>query len=465
MTREYAPGIPSKEGFESLPEIKEPKIWKYNIHEHDATKRGLHWDLRLGDPETGHAHSWAMMPKLPKPGEHTMVVQQPTHTTKYMDWEGEIPQGTYGAGKVKIKEKDKIEIQNSKPDHISFNVYRGHGPEEFTLHHMGGKIWKLYNRTPTRDKHDLPADKPKYKETTIEKAINSNDEYIASAKIDDAHNLFYFPKAKENIRVVSYKESKRDPNKIIDHTHKVESIKDLKTPKSLENTIIRGGLYAIDPNTNKATINATLGGMLNSNVWKSRELQKQHGELIPVIYDVEKFKGKDVSKLPYKDKLEILAKVQEEFPGKFKLPDIAVSSEEKKKLIEDIKEGKHPETTEGVVLWNMLKHESPIKAKFFKEHDVYIRDYFPGRGKYKDNGVGGFTYSHTPDGPIVGECGTGLDDKLRRDMHNNPDKYKGMVATVSSQHKYEKTQALRVPAFKGFHLDKNSQERLDQIYK
>ncbi len=144
---------------------------------------------------------------------------------------------------------------------------------------------------------------------------------------------------------------------------------------------------------------------------------------------------------------------------------MAVSSEDKKRLIKEIEEGKHPETKEGIVLWNMIKHEPPIKAKYFKEHDVYIREFFPGKGKYKDNGVGGFKYSHTPDGPIVGETGTGLNDSLRRDMYKNPDKYKGLIATVSSQHKYEKTQALRVPAFKGFHLDKNPQERLDEIYK
>lgn len=460
--KEYAPGIPQKDKYHELPSIKEPTTWEFGIHDHAADRRGRHFDLRLGDPETSHAHSWAMLPKLPEPGESTIVIEQPTHTLQYMDWQGSIPKGTYGAGNVKLHQRHKTEIVNSRPGHISFNIYKGSGPEEYTLHRLGGTTWKLYNRTINRKEHpNIPIDKPDYKETTIEKALNSDETHLMSAKIDDAHNLFYFPKTEDRLRVLSYRPSKKAPGGIIEHTHKVSSLINKKVPKELSDTILRGGLYAIHPGTGEATPHQTLGGMLNSDVWKSRDKQKIHGELKPLIYDVERYKGKDMRNAPYKDKLEVLIKAKEHFP-EFELPQMAYTSEEKHKLLNDIKEGRVPETKEGVVLWNLHEGKPAIKAKFKQDHDVYIRGFFPGEKRLAGKGVGGFYYSHTPDGPIAGKVGTGISDKERAHMHEHPHDYLGLVAKVSSQHKYD-SDALRAPAYEGLHLDKNSQDKLDKI--
>lgn len=224
---------------------------------------------------------------------------------------------------------------------------------------------------------------------------------------------------------------------------------------------MRGGLYSIDPNTEKATSNPVLGGILNANVWKSRENQKTHGKLKAVIYDVVKYKGKNMENAPYVEKMKVIQDITRKVP-EIEPPTFAHTKEEKEHLLKQIQKGNLPETTEGVVFWNLHKQEPATKAKFFKEHDVYVRGFFPAEGKYKDNAVGGFVYSHTEDGPIVGKCGTGLSDKLRRDMHKHPEKYKGLCAVISSQEKY-KTEALRVPAFKNWHLDKSSPDQLKDI--
>jgi len=192
MAQEFAPGIPSKDTIHELPSLKESRVWEFAVHDHHAERRGRHFDLRLGDPDTGHAHSWAMMPKLPGPGESTIVIEQPTHTINYMNWEGKIPKGTYGAGDVSLHHRSKTEVVNSRPGHISFNVYKSSGPEEYTLHKLGDKSWKLLNRTMKKEDHPLLPlnEKPKYKEMDIEEAANTGNEYLMSAKIDDADNLF-----------------------------------------------------------------------------------------------------------------------------------------------------------------------------------------------------------------------------------------------------------------------------------
>ena len=92
---------------------------------------------------------------------------------------------------------------------------------------------------------------------------------------------------------------------------------------------------------------------------------------------------------------------------------MATAEMEKRKLFEDIRDDRVPETKEGVVLWNRKSGAPPIKAKFRRDHDVYVRAFYPGEGKYKNKGVGGFLFSHSPDGPIVGRVGTGLSDAQR----------------------------------------------------
>lgn len=461
--REDAPGIPSRQLSHELPTVSERKTWELAVHDHRAERRGRHFDLRLGDPATGRAHSWAMHDKWPKPGERTWAIQQPTHTVKYMDFVGKIEEG-YGKGDVKLFDRGKTEIVNAKPGHISFNIYRGSGPEEYSLHRVGDKQWILMNRTLRREQHpDLPVEKPKYRETKISDPKIHSDDYVFSAKIDDAHNLFYFPEAGEKIRVLSYRPSKKSGGGIIEHTHKVPGILEgVPTPAGLGGTILRGGLYAIHPSSGVATPTATLAGMLNSDVWKSRQKQNEHGQLASVLYDVVRYKGRSMESAPYSEKLKVLREVESKLPDYFHLPRMAFTQEAKKKLVDDMREGKLPETKEGIVAWHLHSGTPPYKAKFTTDHDVYIRGFFPGEGKYKDRGVGGFFYSYEPTGQIVGRVGTGLTDAQRSHMHSNPDLYVGTVARVKAQERFP-SGALRAPSFDTYHLDKNTPEQLERV--
>lgn len=461
--KEYAPGIPSKETSHELPHSDSPRRWELAVHRHDAEKRGLHFDLRLGDPETGRAHSWALHPELPAPGKSTWAIQQPTHTVKYMDWEGKIPSGSYGAGEVSLHTRDRTEVMNSRPGHVTFNVYKPAGPEEYSLHRVTGKHWILSNRTIHREKHPaLPTAKPSYREAKPSEIDYHDKNQVLSAKIDGAHNLVYMPEAGKPIKIVSFREAKRAAGGVIDHTHKLPTVHGVMVPPGMGGTILRAELYAIHPETGLATPAHQLSAMLNTDVWKSREKQQEHGQIIPALIDVVQYRGKNMETAPFKDKLEVLRHVEKELPDSFHLPRLASTPEEKKALVKKIQMGQIPETREGVVVWHLNEGKPPIKAKFTVEHDVYVRDFFPGEGKYCGVAVGGFLFSHTPTGPIVGKVGTGLSDAQRRDMRERPEQYVGTVARVKAQEKFS-SGALRAPSFRGWHLDKNDEERLQMI--
>ncbi len=97
---------------------------RFVIQEHNASH--LHYDFRLElPPEIGSEEvvlkSWAIPKNLPQEkGVKRLAVQTEDHPVPYIDFEGEIPKGEYGAGIVKIWDKGKFKLLEREPNHIHF---------------------------------------------------------------------------------------------------------------------------------------------------------------------------------------------------------------------------------------------------------------------------------------------------------------------------------------------------------
>jgi bifunctional non-homologous end joining protein LigD len=122
---------------------------RFVIQEHDATR--LHWDLRL--ERDGVLASWAVPNGIPRePRDNRKAVRTEDHPLEYLEFEGEIPEGSYGAGTMWIWDRGTYEVEKWEGKKVVVRLHGERVSGKYALFQTGApKDWMIHRMDPPMD--------------------------------------------------------------------------------------------------------------------------------------------------------------------------------------------------------------------------------------------------------------------------------------------------------------------------
>jgi bifunctional non-homologous end joining protein LigD len=121
---------------------------RFVVQEHHA--RRLHWDLRL--ERDGVLASWAVPKGIPvDPKRNHLAVRTEDHPLEYLNFQGEIPQGSYGAGVMRVWDRGtyRAEKWSEREVMVTLDGERVHG--KYVLFRTRGNDWMIHRMDPPED--------------------------------------------------------------------------------------------------------------------------------------------------------------------------------------------------------------------------------------------------------------------------------------------------------------------------
>src|SRR5207248_13040 len=121
---------------------------RFVVHEHSA--RRLHWDLRL--ERDGALSSWAVPNGIPDdPKENRLAVRTEDHPLEYLEFEGEIPKGEYGAGTMSIWDRGTYEAEKFRDDELIVTFAGERVQGKYAIFQTDGDNWMIHRMDPPAD--------------------------------------------------------------------------------------------------------------------------------------------------------------------------------------------------------------------------------------------------------------------------------------------------------------------------
>jgi bifunctional non-homologous end joining protein LigD len=401
----------SKRDFESTPEPagagdgEEPGA-RFVIQEHHA--RRLHWDLRL--EHDGVLLSWALPRGIPPdPKRNHLAVHTEDHPLEYLEFEGDIPKGEYGAGTMHVWDRGRYETHKMQDDEVIVTFHGNRARGRYALFQTDGKNWMIHRMDPPEDPDREPM--PEHIEpmlATLTKTLpRDEDSYAFEVKWDGVRAIAYVEGGQARF------ESRRGGN----ITSRYPELRGLGPALGSTAVVLDGEIVAFDgerPSFERL--------QRRMHVGNERAIRRLMGE-VPVVYvmfDLLWLEGHSTLELPYRERRKLLDELRPE-GASWQTPaahegDGAALLDATKRL-----------GLEGVVAKRLDSVYEPgrrsrawLKVKNHNSQELVIGGWLPGKGA-RSTSLGalliGYYESTEPDARLryAGRVGTGLtENELRR---------------------------------------------------
>ncbi|HYH52798.1 MAG TPA: DNA ligase D [Solirubrobacterales bacterium] len=347
---------------------KEPP--RFVVQEHSA--RRLHWDLRL--EHEGVAASWAIPNGIPEtPEENRKAVHTEDHPLEYLDWEGEIPQGEYGAGTMTIWDSGTYELEKWEAGKVMVDFHGERLQGRYALFRAGKdeKDWMIHRIDPPARERDPFPENVVPMLARLSTLPRDDGKWAVEVKWDGVRAIAYCRPGRvelqtRNLNVVSpqYPEVRRITRALGSH-----------------DAALDGELVAFDED-GKPSFERLQQRIHNTDENVVRRRMKTH-PVVYVIFDLLYLDGEDLTCEPYERRRELLEGL--ELAGEsWQTPGHSVGHA--KELLEASKE----QGLEGVMLKRLDSVYAPgkrtgawLKVKNTSRQEMVVGGWTPGEGRRK----------------------------------------------------------------------------------
>ncbi len=382
---------------------------RFVVQQHNATR--LHWDLRL--EHDGALASWAVPNGIPPdPSENRLAVRTEDHPLEYLQFEGDIPKGQYGAGTMRIWDRGTFDVHKweERKVEITFHGERLNG--RYGLFPIGrdgdGKDdWMIHRMDPPED----PGREPMPDRILPMMARSSS-----TPPRDQTH--WAFEVKWDGVRAIAYAQPGRlrlESRNLNDITAAYPEVRGILDDLGMHEAVLDGEIVAFDEQ-GKPSFERLQRRMHVASPSQVKRLAAS----VPVVYaifDLLYLDGRSLLQLPYEERRRCLEEL--ELGGRaWRVP--AAHPGEGTALLEATRE----QGLEGIVAKRLDCRYEPgrrsgawLKIKNTRRQELVIAGWLPGEGR-RTKRIGALLMGYFEDGAFVyaGRVGTGFTEATLEDL-------------------------------------------------
>jgi bifunctional non-homologous end joining protein LigD len=345
---------------------------RFVVQEHSA--RRLHWDLRL--EHEGVAASWAIPNGIPEtPEENRKAVHTEDHPLSYLEWEGEIPKGEYGAGTMRIWDAGTYRLEKWEPAKVMVEFHGERLQGRYALFRAGKdeKDWMIHRIDPPARERDPFPENVVPMLARLSRLPRDDGKWAVEVKWDGIRAIAYCKPGRVELQT-------RNLN---DVTVQYPEVRRISRALGAHEAVLDGELVAFDED-GRPSFERLQQRIHNTDENVVRRRMKTH-PVVYVVFDLLYLDGEDLTGEPYARRRELLEGLG--LNGEhWQTPAHSLGHAEE--LLAASKE----QGLEGVMLKRVDSTYAPgkrtgawLKVKNVSRQELVIGGWTPGEGRRKEH--------------------------------------------------------------------------------
>ncbi len=374
---------------------------RFVVQEHHATR--LHWDLRL--EHDGVLASWAIPNGIPPdPSENRLAVHTEDHPLEYLEFEGEIPKGEYGAGTMRIWDQGTYEIHKWTDEKVEVTFHGKRLSGRYGLFVIGRdeaskNDWMIHRMDPPAD-----PDRQPMPERIVPMLARS------ATAIPKPESQWSFEVKWDGVRAIAYLKPGRlrlESRNLKEITDSYPEVRGLLRALGTREAVFDGELVAFD-NSGRPSFERLQRRMHVRTSSAVRRLAASTPVLY-AIFDLLYLDGRVLMDQSYEERRQQLEELELAGPA-WRVPAAHVGDGQR--LLEATRE----QNLEGVIAKRLGSRYEPgrrsgawVKAKHTLRQELVIGGWIPGEGRRAER-IGALLMGHYRGNKFIyaGRVGTGF---------------------------------------------------------